>query len=324
MRTFKQLRALLSRREQRQALLLLFLMFVVGIMEMVGVGSIFPLIAVLSDPSMIETNTYMHLVYTTLGFADQTGFFIFLSVLVLAIIVLRTGFTIFANYGTLRYAQMRAHVISAKLLGSYLRRPYSFFLNRHSADLGKSVLSEVEQVINGSLMPALKLVSQVIISICIIGLLFVVEPMVTLVAMGGLAVCYGIIYLSIRRYLSTKGKERVSTNRARFQIAQEVLAGVKEVKIGGHEAGYLRRFERASWRYARLNVQLNLLSGGTALASGTDRHRRHSRHRTGAFDPRRRTVERRSACPRPLRLCRPAPAAGAAGDLPFHRLHPLQ
>src|SRR5690606_36432 len=44
-----------------------------------------------------------------------------------------------------------------------------------------------------------------------------------------------------------------------YQIAQEVLAGVKEVKIGGLERGYLRRFDKASGRFARLRVRLALV-----------------------------------------------------------------
>jgi ABC-type multidrug transport system fused ATPase/permease subunit len=257
--TFLKLRALLSPREKRQALLLLAMMLVLGMVEMAGVASIFPLIAVLSNPGLVESNEWLKLAYDTLGFTSLNAFFIFLSAAVFALIVVRTLFTALTSYGLLRYAQMRSHGLSVRLLGSYLRRPYAFFLNRHSADMGKTVLSEVDQVIGGSLMPALQLVSQTIIASFIIAVVVFMDPLVAAIALVGIIGAYGLVYVAIRNYLRRKGQERIAANKERFRIAQEVLAGVKEVKIGGLERGYLRRFETASLRFSRLRTQLNLV-----------------------------------------------------------------
>ena len=42
-----------------------------------------------------------------------------------------------------RFALMREYSIGKRLVEGYLHQPYSWFLNRHSADLGKTILSEV-------------------------------------------------------------------------------------------------------------------------------------------------------------------------------------
>jgi ABC-type multidrug transport system fused ATPase/permease subunit len=257
--TFSKLRDLLDAREKRQALVLLVLMLVLGVLEMVGVASIFPLFAVLSDPGIIQSNPYLRRTYETLGFANTNSFFIFLSAAVFLIIVARTAFTAVTTYGLLRYAQMRSHTLSVKLLSSYLRRPYTWFLNRHSADMGKSVLSEVEQVVRDSLIPALQLVSRLIIVAFIVGVVVAAEPVVAVSVFVGVSLVYGLVYLSMSGFLRRLGRARIAANRARYQIAQEVLGGVKEVKIGGLERGYLRRFENASLRFARLRVQFQLV-----------------------------------------------------------------
>ena len=44
---------------------------------MVGVASIFPLIAVLSSPEIIETNKYFNRVYQTLNFTSTNSFYFF-------------------------------------------------------------------------------------------------------------------------------------------------------------------------------------------------------------------------------------------------------
>jgi len=82
------------------------------------------------------------------------------------------------EYFLARYTQMRNYSLSSRLLRSYRSRPYSWFLNRHSADLGKTILSEVQQVIAQALIPAAKVVAQGVIVACIIAMLLIVDPLV--------------------------------------------------------------------------------------------------------------------------------------------------
>ena len=180
--TLKRLKDLLNRRERRQAVLLLFIMLGMGLVEVVGVASIFPLIAVLANPAQIQTNAILRQTYELLGFSDARAFLIFLAAAVFAVVVMRTALTALASYAMLRFAHMRGHALGVRLLSSYLRRKYEWFLGRHSADMTKAVLSEVEQVIDGSLMPALMLVSQGIVALFIVTLVVVVEPVVASVA----------------------------------------------------------------------------------------------------------------------------------------------
>src|SRR5437667_5105259 len=214
--TFIKLRNLLDRRERRQALALLVVMLIMGFMELVGIASIMPLIAVLSNPKIVETNRYLHLAYEGLGFTSRNSFLILLSAGSFIVIVGRTLSTAFTSYITLRYANTRAQTLSVRLLGIYLGRPYAWFLNRHSADLGRSILSEVDYVINGSLMPALDLVSGGIIAACIVSLVVAVEPVVAASVTAVIALAYGLVYLAIRGSLVKMGKERVQSSRQRY------------------------------------------------------------------------------------------------------------
>ena len=74
-------------------------------------------------------------------------------------------FKALANYIQIRFVQMRQYSISKRLVENYLRQPYSWFLNRNSADLGKTILSEVNQVIGGGMAPLLDLIAKVIVTI---------------------------------------------------------------------------------------------------------------------------------------------------------------
>ena len=76
-------------------------------------------------------------------------------------------FKALANYIQIRLYDWQ-YSISKRLVENYLRQPYSWFLNRNSADLGKTILSEVNQVIGGGMAPLLDLIAKVIVTILII------------------------------------------------------------------------------------------------------------------------------------------------------------
>ena len=133
--TFRKLHGLLDRRERRNAVLLLGLLLVMALVESLGVASVVPFAAVLSNPSLIRTNPYLSAVYQALGFADPSAFMIFLGATTFALIVGRIAFTALTNYATARYSEMRSVTLS------YMRRPYSWFLHRHSAEMAKRVLA---------------------------------------------------------------------------------------------------------------------------------------------------------------------------------------
>lgn len=231
------------------------MMLVMGLMETVSVGSIMPLISVVAnDLDMVKTNAYLAAVYDGLGFTDMDAFFVFFGSAVFVLVIGSFGFKALTHWAIARYTHMRSFTLSGRLLCGYLGRPYSFFLNRHSVDLGKSVLSEVQQVIRQALAPAMQLVANSIVAVVLVTLVVVVDPLVAITAVVVLGGTYAVIYLVLRRYISRIGAQRVAANRARFQVAQEALGGITDVKVRGLEDGYIRSFRRPASRFARVQA----------------------------------------------------------------------
>ena len=54
---------LLSKHERKNALLLLLLILVMAFLDMIGVASILPFMAVLTNPSIVETNVILNNIY---------------------------------------------------------------------------------------------------------------------------------------------------------------------------------------------------------------------------------------------------------------------
>ena len=182
---------LLDPRERRNAVILFVMILGTGVLEAVGVDSVMPFLSVLSNPGVIQENAYLAFGYEGLGFTETNSFLLFLGIAVFLIVVFGLSFRALTEYFLARYTHMPNLSLSSRLLRSYLSRPYSWFLNRHSADLGNTILSEVQQVVNQALLPTAEVVAKGIIVLWLLIMLLLIDPIVSLVAACLLGGAYG-------------------------------------------------------------------------------------------------------------------------------------
>lgn len=257
---YRKILQLLNVGERRRLYLLFFLFLVSGFAEAAGVASVMPFIAIASNPEVIQENDKLHAVYQLIAPSNIKSFILILGFASMAAIILSVTLRAVTEYAEARFAAMRGHSISCRILENCLSRPYVWFLNRHSADLGQSILSEVHQVVAGVLLPGLRLLAKSATVAAILLVLAVVEPRVTLLAAAGIGGCYAILYGSSRKYLSRIGADRVSANQERYMLAQEVFGGIKDVKVAGLERSYLSQFRDPSSRFAHHQASATILA----------------------------------------------------------------
>lgn len=248
--TYKKIWTLLGDHKKKDAWQLLFLMVLMAFMEVLGVGSIMPFLAVLGNPEIIETNKYFSSMYNFLNFEDKNNFLLFLGGFALFMLLLSAVVRSLTSYAKFRFSNLRRHSISQKLLKNYLYRPYSFFLSRNSSDISKVILSETDLAIGQSINPSLNLLTHIILLLTIAGFLVVVDPILTTILALVFGGFYTIMYLSVRKYLAKIGQIRNKANTERFKIAAETIGGIKDLKVLGREKIYLDSFTKPSYEFS--------------------------------------------------------------------------
>lgn len=257
--TYRKIFALLDRAERREFLWLVAMSLVLGVIEALGVLSVLPFIALAADPSAIDRFPVLQDVFAASGLETPQQLLFAMGFAVLFIVLGGIGFRILTLYRITHFARGRALSFGSRLLERYLSRPYAWFLTRHTAQLGKNVLSEVDQVVRGSVMNAMRLIAYGAVTFCLIVLVLIVDPTAA-AAMGGLlGVAYGAIFIAMRRRLLRLGRERREANRQQFQIVQEALSGIKDVKILHLEQRFLERYRAAASRLAKLRAEISLI-----------------------------------------------------------------
>ena len=242
LRTVGKILALLTRQEQRQLVWLLLAMVVSALIEVAGIASIMPFMAVVGNPEVVEHNRYFRLVYHALEFTSIEGFLIFLGAVVLAVIVLSNLIKALTTWFELRFINFRTASLSQRLFLSYLSRPYEYFLNQNTSLLGKNILQEVFQFILNVLKPATEIFSKLVVTAFICGLLVLVDPVLAMIIVLLLGGAYTLLYLFVQKILGRLGKDRFEANAQRFKTASEALGGIKELKLLGRERKFFERF----------------------------------------------------------------------------------
>ena len=263
MNIYKKILFILSNNEKRQAIFLLLMILVMAFLDMLGVASILPFMAVLTNPELVETNSMLNAAFQTAGIfgVDTVNEFLFLlGLLVFIIIILSLTFKALTNYVQTIFITMRDYSIGKRLVEGYLHQPYSWFLNRHSADLGKTILSEVGMVIGMCIQPMLNLIAHSSVVIAIMTILIIHDPFLTLISIITLSGAYAIVYLLTRKYVYRIGKERLKANKDRYTTLSEAFGASKELKLGRLENIYLSRFADPAKIFAKNQASIKIIS----------------------------------------------------------------
>jgi len=254
MQTIKKILFILSSRERKHAGLLLSMILIMALLDMIGVASILPFMAVLANPDVIQTNVILNNMFkaTSIFEVENNQQFLFvLGVFVFVLLVTSLAFKALTNYVQVRFVQMREYSIGKRLVEGYLHQPYDWFLSRHSADLGKTILSEVTQVIGNGINPLLEAMAKGMVAMALIILLIITDPKLALIVGFSLGSAYGLIFIFTRHFLNRIGKERLKTNQLRFTAISEAFGAAKEIKVSGLEQAYIQRFSVSAKKFAR-------------------------------------------------------------------------
>jgi ABC-type multidrug transport system fused ATPase/permease subunit len=234
-----------------------------ALLDMIGVVSILPFTAVLTNPNLIETNIYLNKIFlfsSKFGVENDQQFLFILGIFVFITLVISLTFKAYATHLQLRFVQMCEYSIGKRLIEGYLQQPYSWFLDRHSADLGKTILSEVQQLIENGIRPMIDLIAKIIVATTLIALLVLVDIKLALIVGLSLGGAYLFVFYFIRIYLNKIGEDRLKSNELRFRAVSESFGAVKEIKVSGLEQTYIKNFSDPSRMYAHIQSNLQVLA----------------------------------------------------------------
>jgi ABC-type multidrug transport system fused ATPase/permease subunit len=263
METLKRIFYILTPGERKHAGLVVIMISIMALLDMIGVASILPFMAVVTNPDIIQTNAILNEAFqisNRFGVENNRQFLFALGICVFLLLVISLTFKALTSYVQLRFVQMRNYSIAKRVIQSYLHQPYSWFLNRNSAELGTTILLEVGRIVGGGLNPLMELISRSMIAFALITLLFLTDFKLAMIVGFTISGAYGLIFYFTKSYLNRLGKESLKNNQLRFTAVSEAFGAAKEVKVSGLEQNYIKRFSNPAQIFARNQASVSVLA----------------------------------------------------------------
>lgn len=246
----KNIYQLLSYKEKKKAAMLFFMVITMAIFDVAGVASIMPFMSVIANPNLVEENFFLATIYNHFNFDRMVDFLSFLGFGLFILLLTSLIFKAVTTYVQIKFVLMMEYSIGRRLIGIYLNQPYFWHLTRSSTKLGGDILVEVGVVINQGLMQLVILIAQSSVAILMLAMLVAISPRVAITVFIVLAPIYAVIMLLLGKFISKIGSERLSASQKMYSAVNEAFGSLKEVKLGGLERVFEKRFAVPAKIYA--------------------------------------------------------------------------
>jgi ATP-binding cassette, subfamily B, bacterial PglK len=231
---------------------LLGLMIIGMLLETLGIGLIVPAIALLVQTNLVASYPQLQPLLRTLGNPTHTQLVAGGMVVLVAVYLIKATFLAFLAWRQTKFAfDVQAH-LSQRLFTTYLRQPYTFHLQRNSAQLIRNAINEVAQFIGGAITPGMLLIAEGLVIVGVATLLLIVEPVGAIIVVLVLSAAAWAFQRATRAQISRWGVARQHHEGLRLQHLQQGLGGAKDVKLLGRETDFLAQFNVHNTQSARV------------------------------------------------------------------------
>lgn len=258
-KVIKKLAYILNTKQKAQIFGMGVLILIGGLLETLGVSMILPVITVIIDVKRMEKNIWVQRIFEILNLQDMNQFIVLLLVSVILIFIIKNVYLLFLSYVQAKFVNGGQHKASSYMLEEYLNRPYEFYLNADIPTIFRILDGDIPKVFN-LLMQLIRLVTEIVVAICLFVLLLVIDFNMTMFLMVMLVVMTLIIVKVLKPKLNKIGKENQEIQSIAGRWRTKAVYGIKDVKVLNKEHYFASYYKKHTLRGTELTVRYNVLN----------------------------------------------------------------
>ncbi len=231
-----------DRRQKRRLVFMILISFMEVAFELAGVVSVYPFIALILNPGMIQSNAVLRFLYQVSGCRSNEAFFALVALGIILLYLVKNAFNATAGYFRYGFVCNTQREISVRLMRGYMGESYTFFLKNNSSVLMRGVGGDVSTFFN-MVLQCLYFFSDGLIILSFGSVLFFMDFTLSLT-------CFIVMFLFVavfvrwnKKRAAHYGKKTQEVSGRTTQWLQQAFGGIKEIKILRREEYFIRNFE---------------------------------------------------------------------------------
>ena len=249
MSILQKIRFILTPQERKSAIVLLCLMTVGMVLEMVGVGVLFPVMLILGQNDL-ASHARVRPVLEFLGNPTQVQLIVGAMLALVVAYFVKNMFLAFLAWRRVRVTSAIQVQLMQRLFSAYMRQPYTFHLQRNSAQLGYNIGQAGAFI--GVIQSGMTIFTDSLAMFGISSLLLLVEPLGAVIAVIILGAAVWSFHRITRARITRWGVALQYHEAQGGQHMAQGFGGVKDVKLLGRENNFLEKYHLHSSKGARI------------------------------------------------------------------------
>ena len=259
MKTLRKIFYILPKGDPLKLFILLLLMLFAAVMEVVGIGMIPAFVAIVADPERVMQISWLQSIFSILQIESSRDLLIWGSIGLLGIFIIKSIYIITFNYFEARFLNNRRYTISHRMMRSYMHAPYTFHLNRNTAELLRNISHEINVFINNVVSNMLKMTREGVMAISILIFLFVMEPLITLLVISLSGLGAGSFILLNKKKMKEYGEEEQVRRSAMIKALNQGLGGIKDARVLNREEEFIDKFRIETLESSKLKTYIKFI-----------------------------------------------------------------
>jgi ABC-type multidrug transport system fused ATPase/permease subunit len=224
-----------------------------GIIQVLGVASIAPFLAIVATESRNPNFGKIPWIGSWIQSLPYREFVVLIGAATISMLFLANLLMWLTEKMRIHYGAFLIHELRKSLMEVYCRKPFQFYLNTNSSVLLKRVNYDIFQFVNGVFVPSLEIISRLVVLLLLLGLLMAVAPGITLLIASLCSLIYGTTFAILQNTGRRLGDRINKANSAMLKSAQHLFGAIKPIMLHGKMKYFAEKY---------------IVSSGVATASG--------------------------------------------------------
>lgn len=250
---------ILNKRQRWQALVVFVIILISAFFETLSIGIIVPFVMAILTPETLLLNRYIANVCNILHIKSDMQLLVLIGIAMMVVFVLKNAYLVFSSYLQIRFRFQTQKKLAVHMLNSYLKRPYSYFIEVNSSKILRGLGSDVGCV-KDAIEDFFNLITQTVMMIAISIYLLITDYILALgiffiSCMGILAITY-----TFKNRVRELGELRRDADALVSKYAYETINGVKEIMVMKRQDRFVCNYEKAFEKTRKYNVAYATIS----------------------------------------------------------------
>lgn len=248
LKIIKKIRILLDKKQKRTMVFLVFMMIIGAILETASLGALIPVIQTIMKENAVAESAYLSAAYEWLGCSSEAQFTVLLLLIVIVLFAIKNLYLYWQQKCMLKFVYGNQFDTSEKMMKSYLRKNYEFYLNADTAVVQRNITSDVNNMY-GLILAFLTLISEGIVFVCLAAVCFFSDAALTVLIAGVLCLLLAVIEKVLKPIMRKAGEDNQNFYSGLFKWISQTVQGIKEVKIAGKEKYFVDEYVKCGHGY---------------------------------------------------------------------------